>query len=100
MTKVEHSSFSSLKSYTRLITLLLSWYFSTDQSEVFMGMFLFQLTLGVVQLLFTNIETESANNKHLRVLTGVISTSIILFATIRQALDHSKNSKDPEVKYH
>ena len=57
-----------------------------------------QVLLGVVQIVITDLQTESCANKYLRVLTQVISTSIALFATIKQSLDHSRETNHPEAK--
>jgi hypothetical protein len=85
-----HSAFSQFLSYSRLVFLVISWYFAPDQPEAFLAIYLSQIMFGTLVMIITNLETESMNNKYLRLMTQIVSTSIILFATIRQSIDFSK----------
>ena len=105
---------STKLSYTRLMLIFSSWYVVTDYPEIFIGIQVVQHLLYVLQQAFLPIQTDSGDdvipsgnesedddladskeepelNKQLRILITRLSTSILIFAVIRQSLDHAKH---------
>ena len=87
------SKISTPISYCRLIVLIASWYFVHNDPEVFVVMFLLQEAWHVCQILFLTSSTtykEPELSKQLRIVVTRMSTAIMIFAVIRQAIDHTK----------
>lgn len=99
-------------SYTRLLLIFFSWYFVTDQPEVFIGIQCAQHLLYVLQQAFLPPQKDTGDdvipsgaeddeskqepelNKQLRILITRLSTSILIFAVIRQSLDHARHKAE------
>ena len=89
-------SVSQIISYTRLSLIFGSWLLVTDYPNLFAGLYGFQHLLYVFQQASLNKKTESELSKQLRILVTRLGTSILLFAVIKQSLDHSKHKLMPK----
>ena len=101
-------------SYARLGLLFVSWFFVMDSPEIFLMLFIANHCIYMVQQLFCDhalldksqqqrgaearTEYESELSKQLRILMTRLQTSILLFAIIRNALDHSHHKNQPNTK--
>ena len=79
-------------SYARLAILIGSWYFVMDQPEIYLLCNGVQFSMYLLQLITcgdSQAKRESELNKQLRILITRIATSLMIFAIIKQSLDHS-----------
>ena len=91
-------SLSPTLAYSRLVIVFFSWYFVLDQPQIFTGMYLLQHSLYIIQvLLCTPSSGEKELSKQLRILAARLATSILLFAVMRQSLDHASHFQKEDI---
>ena len=77
-----------------------SWYFVAEHHQIFVYLTLGQVLLYVIQQgLFGGKSSEKVGkegeaNKQLRILANRLSSSVLIFAVIKSALDHSRFKND------
>jgi hypothetical protein len=97
-------SLSPYLSYTRLTIIFGAWFLVTDYPEYFLVLMCFQHLIYIIQQWTLHIpkegdeddeKAESELSKQLRILITRLSTSIMIFAVIRQSLDHARHKNKP-----